>query len=293
MLRRALLMGLVMTPARGWAADGGTVVASFSVLADFVARISGGAIGVVSLVPADMDAHIYLPTAADSRGLAAARALVENGLGMEGWLTRLGQASGFKGVRIVASTGVTPRSIPDGATTAIDPHAWQNPRNGVIYARNIAEGLAEADPSRADTYRANAARFVAEIDKMDLWIAAQYAAIPAAARKIVTTHDAFGYYGDRYGIAFLAAEGLATDAEPSAKAIAALVAQIKREKVRVVFLENMTDPRISKMLARETGATLSGPLFSDSLSKPGGPASDYLSMLRHNTTLMARAMRPA
>ena len=292
MRRRATMLGLVMASTRGWAASGGAV-ASFSVLADFVQRIAGGAMPVVSLVPADTDAHVYQPTAADSRALAAARVLVENGLGMEGWLSRLGEASGFKGVKVVASAGITPRRMPDGAATAIDPHAWQNPRNGVRYARNIAEGLAAADPPRADIYRGNATRFIVEIEQMDAWIEMQYAGVPVGLRRIIATHDAFGYYGDRYGIEFLAAQGLATDAEPSAKAIAALVAQIKREKARTVFLENMTDPRLAKMLARETGASLSGPLYSDALSKPGGPAADYLSMLRHNTTLLARAMRPA
>ena len=293
MLRRGLVVSLALLPARAWAAETPVAVTSFSLLSDFTRRIAGGAMRVASLVPADADAHVYQPTAADSRTLAAARILIENGLGFEGWLSRLGEAAGFKGTKIVATAGITPRRMPDGTATAIDPHAWQNPRNGIRYVRNIAEGLAAADPANAAAYRANAAKFVADIERMDAWIEAQYAAIPAPLRRIVTTHDAFGYYGDRFGIVFLAAEGLATDSEPSAKSIAALVAQIKREKVRTVFLENMTDPRISKMLARETGASLSGPLFSDSLSKPGGPAADYLSMLKHNTTLMARAMRPA
>ncbi|MSP00507.1 MAG: metal ABC transporter substrate-binding protein [Acetobacteraceae bacterium] len=293
MHRRALLTGLALAPsAQGWAASPGGAVASFSVLADITRRVSGGLITVVSLVPPDADSHVYQPTAADSRTLASAVLLVENGLGLEGWIARLGTASGFRGIKVIATTGVTPRLMREGAATSTDPHAWQNPRHGILYARNIAEGLATADPDHAEAYRANAVRFVAEIEKLDAWISAQFAPIPQAARRIVTTHDAFGYYGDRYGIDFLAAEGIATDAEPSAKAIAALVAQIRREKVRTVFLENMTDPRLAKMLARETGATLSGPLYSDSLSKPGGPAPDYLAMLRHNTSLFARAMAP-
>jgi len=244
-------------------------------------------------VPPDSDAHVFQPTAADSRTLTRAALLVENGLGLEGWMSRLNAASGFRGIRIVASGGVTPRLMRRGKTNSIDPHAWQDPRNGVIYARDIAEGLTAADPLHAEAYRLNASAYVAEIQRMDDWIASRFAPVPPKARRIITTHDAFGYYGDRYGIEFLAAEGISTEAEPSAKAIAALVAQIKREKVRTVFLENMADPRLSRMLARETGATLSGPLYSDALSKPGGPASDYLAMLRHNTTLFERALRPA
>jgi zinc/manganese transport system substrate-binding protein len=289
--RRALLLGL-LAPVQGWAAEAG-VVATFSVLADMVRQVSGGLANVTSLVPADTDAHAYQPAASDSRALTAAALLVENGFGLEGWMARLGAASGFQGIRVVASTGVTPRLMREGAITSLDPHAWQDPRNGAIYVHNIAEGLAKADPGHADTYRANAARYRTEIERTDAWIANLLSPIPAAARRIITTHDAFGYYGDRYGISFLAVEGLSTDAEPSAKAIAALVAQIRREKATTVFLENMTDPRLAGMLARETGATLSGPLYSDALSKPDGPAPHYLDMLRYNTTLFERAMRPA
>jgi zinc/manganese transport system substrate-binding protein len=296
MRRRSLLVGLLAaiavapTPVR--AADVGAV-ASFSVLADMVRHVGDDRVNVVSLVQPNEDAHAYQPTAADSRALTAANLLVENGLGLEGWITRLGSASEFRGIRIVASDGVTPRTVRGASDTAIDPHAWQDPRNGVIYARNIAEGLAAADPAHADTYRVNCKAYTSEIEQTDAWIASQFAPISPATRRIITTHDAFGYYGDRYGITFLAAEGLSTDAEPSAKAIAALVAQIKRERARTVFLENMVDPRVAAMLARETGATLAGPLFSDALSKPGGAAPDYITMLRYNTNLFRRAMPPA
>lgn len=292
MHRRALMIGLSLLAAPAWAASG-QVVASFSILADMTRRVAGGLVDVVGLVPPDADAHVYQPTTADSRTLAAAVLLVENGLGFEGWMGRLGEASGFRGTRVIASDGVTPRRMREGVATSLDPHAWQDPRNAMIYARNIAQGLAVAGAAHAEAYRANAASYVAEIERTDAWIAGQFAPIPPASRRIITTHDAFGYYGARYGIEFLAAEGLSTEAEPSAKAIAALVGQIKRERVRTVFLENMTDPRLSKMLARETGATLSGPLYSDALSNPNGPAPDYLTMLRYNTALFARAMRPA
>jgi zinc/manganese transport system substrate-binding protein len=295
MRRRDLVVGLLSTiaaPVRGQAASGVGVVASFSVLAGMARTISGGLARVTSLVPPNADAHAFQPGAAESRALTEAAVLVENGFGLEGWMARLGAASGFSGTRVVATTGVTPRMMREGAMTSLDPHAWQDPRNGMIYARNIAQGMASADPVHAETYRANATSFIADIERTDPWIAAQYAPIPPAARRIITTHDAFGYYGDRYGIDFLAVEGLATDAEPSAKAIAGLVAQIRREQVKTVFLENMTDPRLARMLARETGATVSGPLYSDALSTPDGPAPDYVTMLRYNTTLLARAMRP-
>ncbi len=265
MRRRALLTGLLapaVVPMALRAADGPVAaVASFSILADMTRRIGGGLVDVVSLVPPDADAHVYQPSAADSRALAGAALLVENGLGFEGWMARLGATSDFRGVRVVATNGVVPRMMREGTATSLDPHAWQDPRNGVIYARAIAEGLVAAIPDRAETWRGNSGAYIAEIERTDAWIMGQFAAIPPAARRIITTHDAFGYYGERYGVAFLAAEGISTDAEPSAKGIAALVQQIRRERVRTVFLENMTDPRITQMLARETGATVSGPVL--------------------------------
>lgn len=295
MRRRAVLIGLsapmAFHSARG-SPGGLATVATFSVLADMVSRVGGNLVSVISMVPPDTDAHVYQPTAEDSRALTAAALLVENGLGFEGWMERLAAASDFKGVRIVATTGVIPRMMREGAATSVDPHAWQDPHNGVIYVRAIAGGLTEASPEHAEIWRTNEANYVAEIERTDAWIARQFAPIPPAARRIITTHDAFGYYGDRYGVSFLAAEGISTDAEPSAKAIASLVEQIRRERVRTVFLENMTDPRVTQMLARETGASVSGPLYSDALSKPDGPAPDYVSMLRYNTSLFARAMLP-
>ncbi len=207
-------------------------------------------------------------------------------------MSRLGDAAGFRGRRIFASSGVVPRVMRDGALSSLDPHAWQDPRNGLIYVREIAAGLGGGrsggmPPSIGPT----AESYLSEIDRLDQWITARFAAIPSAARRIITTHDAFGYYGDRYGITFIAAEGLATDAEPSAKAIRALVGQIRREGLHTVFLENMTDPRLAKMLARESGASLSGPLYSDALSAANGPAPDYLAMLRYNTLQFESAMR--
>ena len=285
--RRTVLLSLGATSVQ--AGPSGQVVASFSILADMTRRVAGDLMRVTSLVPPDTDAHAWQPGAAESRLLSAAGVLVENGLGFEGWMARLGRSAGFRGEHIIATEGITPRQLGTGP----DPHAWQNPRNGVRYVQTILRGLAAADPAHAPGYRANAAAFVAEIEALDTWIASQFAPVPPEARRIITTHDAFGYYGDRFGISFLAAEGLSTEAEPSAKAIAALVAQVKRERAGTVFLENMTDPRVATMLARETGAILAGPLFSDALSAPNGPAPNYLTMLRHNTNLFALAMRPA
>ncbi len=264
-------------------------VASFSLLADTLRQIGGDRVSVTTLVPVDGDAHGYQPRPTDARAVTGAGLVVRNGLGLDPWMERLVQSTGFAGTTVVATAGVTPRTIP--ASRATDPHAWQDPRNGVLYAQAIAAGLAEADPANAAAYRSAAAAYIRAIQDTDAWVEAQFADLPVAARRIITTHDAFGYYGARYGIAFLAAQGLSTEAEPSAKAIATLVAQIKRDKVRAVFLENMTNPGLAKMLARETGAVLGGTVYSDALSGPKGPAATYLDMLRHNTALFAASMR--
>jgi zinc/manganese transport system substrate-binding protein len=260
------------------------VVASFSILGDLTRQVGGDAVSVEALVGPDGDVHIYEPRPKDLRTLMAAGLLVRNGLGLEGWMDRLTGAVGFKGKQVVASAKVTARTMKqDGGGIAIDPHAWQDPRNAILYVQAIADGLAAADPANAGRYRDAAASYAARIAQVDAWIEATLA--------IITTHDAFGYYGARYGIEFLSAEGISTEFEPSAKAIAALVGQIRREKVHAVFIENMTSPRMAQMLARETGAVLGGTVYSDALSPPGGPAVTYEDMLQYNTTLFAGAMK--
>lgn len=268
------------------------IVASFSVLADLTREVGASHVSVESLVGPNGDVHVYEPTPRDLRAVMRARVLVRNGLGLEGWMDRLTGASGFKGTVVVAAEKVVPRTMKaEGGAVTIDPHAWQDPQNGVLYVAAIAAGLALADPANAETYRNAASRYADQVRALDKWIAGQFAPIPPERRRIITTHDAFGYYGARYGIEFLAAEGISTEDEPSAKTIAALVRQIKRDKAPAVFLENMTSPRLAQMLAQETGAKLGGEVYSDALSQPNGPAPTYLDMLKHNTTLLVAAMR--
>src|ERR1700712_1527869 len=288
MRRRSFTAALTLVPFAALAVDKPRVVATFSILADLVSQVSGGAVSVEALVGPDGDVHVYEPRPKDLRTLLAAALVVRNGLGLEGWMDRLTAASGYKGRIVVAAEKVTPRTMTEnGGAIATDPHAWQDPRNAILYVQAIADGLASADPSGAATYHDAASRYVAEIAQTDTWIETTLAAIPPERRRIITTHDAFGYYGARFGIELLSAEGVSTESEPSAKAIAALVRQIEREKVRAVFIENMTNPRIAQMLARETGAVLGGIVYSDALSPPGGPAPSYLDVLRHNTTQFA------
>nr|WP_294508334.1 metal ABC transporter substrate-binding protein [uncultured Rhodopila sp.] len=284
------LASLLRPPAH--AASAMPVVASFSILADMVRRVGGEAVAVTAFVGPDQDVHIYDPRPKDLRTLMAASLLVQNGLGLEGWMVRLTGSAGFKGRIVTAAEKVVPRTMAETpGVIATDPHAWQDPRNAVLYVQAIMQGLIAADTANAAFYRANADKYSARIAETDAWIMRTLEPIDPAHRRIITTHDAFGYYGARYGIEFLAAEGISTESEPSARAIAALVEQIRREKVRAVFIENMTGDRMARMLARETGAVLGGTVYSDALSEPDGPAPAYLDMQRYNTSLFAAAMQ--
>lgn len=281
------------------------VVASFSILGDIVREVGGADVSVSTLVGADGDAHEYEPTPGDAKTLAGAKVLFVNGLDFETWLPRLVKASGFAGDTVVASKGVTPRRFErhndekhdHGSADAhahgnTDPHAWQNLANGVMYARNVAEGLAHADPAHADAYRQRADAYVAKIEALDKRVREAFAGIPAERRKVVTSHDAFGYFGDAYGVGFISAVGISTDAEPSAADMARIIQQVKREKVPAVFVENISSPKLVEQIARETGAKVGGSLYSDALSAAGKPGDTYLKMFDWNVKQLVAALQP-
>ncbi len=283
--RRSLLAGMALAPVAAVAAERVPVVATMSILADMTRAVGADALAVSALVPPDGDPHVFTPRPSDVRRVQAARVLVENGLGLEGWIDRLRGAAAFAGVRVIATQQVAPRSFVEDGRAATDPHAWQDPRNGVLYARAIAAGL-----GRAGLTAPGADAYAAQIAETDRWIAATIGRVAPTKRKIVTSHDAFGYYGARYGIELHFVEGISTDSEPSARQMAQLVRDIRREGIRAVFIEKMTDPRLVEMVARETGVTVGAAVYSDALSPPGGPADTYLNMLRHNTAAFAAAM---
>jgi zinc/manganese transport system substrate-binding protein len=294
--RRTLLLSLPAPWLGGRQAGAATalpVVASFSILADLARQVGGPAVAVTSLVPPDGDVHAYEPRPSDLRTLKGARLVVVNGLGLEGWTDRLLAASGTAAPVVTASAGVTPRILGEsghGGAGATDPHAWQDPRNGLIYVRNIADGLAAVAPADAAALRGRAEDTARRIAETDAWIARQVATVPPEKRRILTSHDAFGYFGARYGIEFRGIEGIDTEAEPSAAAIAALIGQIRAEGIKAVFVETMTSPRLARMVARESGAVLGPTVYSDALSPQGGPADTYLKMFRHNVPLFVSAM---
>jgi zinc/manganese transport system substrate-binding protein len=295
LLIAGLLGALMVTAAYAQDArqDKLKAVATTSIIADLVRNVGGDRVAVATLVGPDGDAHVYSPTPGDARTLASAAIVFVNGLGLEGWMTRLVKASGTKAPAITVSTGIAPRRMLDEdhpGRPAIDPHAWQSVANAKIYVANIRDGLNAVDPAGKATYDVNAAAYLGKLDQLESEVRTAIGSIPADRRKIITTHDAFGYFGDAYGMKFIAPQGVATDAEPSAKDVAAIITQIRQQKIPAVFLENITDPRLMQEIARETGARIGGTLYSDALSAPGGPAGTYIAMMRHNLREFTRAL---
>lgn len=279
-----------------------SVVASFAILADFVAEIGGDRVDVTALVGPGGDVHTFSATPADARAVAEADILVVNGLGFEGWIDRLTEASGFDGVLVVASERVEALAdmhdhiiITEGVVAThehheVDPHTWQDVGNAAIYAENIAAALTAVDPAGAAEYASNLAAYSAELDALDTEIRATVAGLPEGRRLVVTSHDAFGYFSAAYGIGFLAPQGINPDAEAGAGDIAALIRQVNQQQIGAVFVETITDPRLIEQIARETDAVVGGTLYSDTLTGPDGPAATYVAMMRHNVRTIAAAL---
>jgi zinc/manganese transport system substrate-binding protein len=284
-----------------------------------VQRIGGDHVRVVTLVGPDGDAHVYQPTPGDARDVADADLVVVNGLGFEGWFDRLVEASGFAGQPVIASAGITPLTMAEEEAAhedesahaheageehvegehdadehdhgGVDPHAWQSAANAEIYVRNIASALCKVDAAHCDDFTASAAAYSAEIEDLDASIKRGFAAIPEERRIVITSHDAFGYFGRAYGVEFLAPQGMSTESEASAADIAKLIEQIRHEGATALFVENISDPRLIEQIARETAARVGGALYSDALSGPRGPAPTYVDMMRHNANSLLAAMQ--
>jgi zinc/manganese transport system substrate-binding protein len=272
------------------------VVASFSILGDVVQQVGGDRIRLQVLVGPGSDAHVYQPTPAQARTVAAARVLVSNGLGFEGWLDRFLRAAGFEGRHVVVTDGLPPLRSGGGHAHAghrhdADPHAWQDAAKVVHYAERVADGLCAADAAGCADYRARAEAYAQRLRALDREIRDGWAQVPPAQRKVITSHDAFGHYASAYGVRFLSPQGVSTNAEASARGVATLVRQIKAEGARALFVENIADPRLIEQIARETGVRPAGALYSDSLSDADGPAASYEALMRHNTQSMLAAVR--
>lgn len=292
MKRSGIILAIVLGAlSQGVMAKTLNVVASFSVLGDMVQQVGGEHVHVDTLVGPDGDPHTFEPSPQDSVLLSKADVVVVNGLGLEGWLDRLVKASGFKGELVVASAGVKTHTLEEEGKTVTDPHAWNSAANGALYAQNILAGLVKADPQDEAALNASGQAYIAQLTQIDGWAKSRFSAIPAAKRKVLTSHDAFGYFGRAYGVTFLAPQGLSSESEASAAAVGQLIGQIKADGVHTWFMENQLDPRLVKQIASATGAQPGGELYPEALSKSGGVADSYVKMLRHNVEAIAESMK--
>ena len=293
MLRRSAFVALVLLlwHAPAVAQEKLKVVATFSILADLVKNVGGDRVVVSALVGPNSDAHVYQPSPGDAKTLADARVVVTNGLGFEGWINRLVKASGTKASIAVATKGIKPRKAEDdhGHGDA-DPHAWQSAVNAKAYVANIRDALVAADPAGKDVYEVNARDYSAKLDALDAEVKTAIEKIPTDRRRIITTHDAFGYFAAAYGVTFVAPQGVSTEAEVSARDVARIITQIRKQKIPAVFLENVTDRRLLERIGAESGARIGGTLYSDALTDEKGVAPTYLDMMRHNVKQLAAAL---
>ncbi len=264
------------------------VVASFSILADMARELAPAGVEVTALVGPDADAHVYEPSPADGRRLAQADLVLINGLGFEGWIERMVKVSGYRGTVAVASQGIRPRS---GGHHGADPHAWQDLALAQRYAANIGAAFSARWPAQREQIAQRSQDYVQRMAALDRQVRQALAAVPREQRRVITSHDAFGYFGTAYGVDFMAPQGWATHSEPSAAAVARLIRQIRQAGVRAIFVENISDPRLVERIAHEGGARIGGTLYSDALSGAGGPAATYLRMFEHNARTLAAALQ--
>jgi zinc/manganese transport system substrate-binding protein len=291
MRRSSLWLSCLVLAAAAWPAraeDRLKVVASFSILGDFVKNVGGDRVEVTTLVGPDGDVHVYTPAPADAKKIADARLVVINGLGLEGWLPRLVQSSGSKAAIVTATDGI----VPLKSGSAADPHAWQSVANAKVYVANIRDALAATDPADAAAFRANADGYLAKLDELDSDVRVAMVQIPPARRKVISNHGAFGYFAAAYGVDFIAPLGVSTDSEASARDIADIITQIRVAKIPAVFVENISDPRLIQRISAETGAGIGGTLYSDSLTGEKGDAPTYIDMVRHNIKALNHALTP-
>ena len=281
------------------------VVASFSILGDMVQRIGGSTVEITTLVGREGDVHVYQPTPADAKALKRANLMFVNGLGFEGWLERLEESAEFKGESIVVTNGIELISLEEADEEhgeehqdehhhgEFDPHGWLSLRNAITYVDNITAALAKASPENASAFCENRASYVAEITALDTEITAMISSLPEQARTVVTSHDAFQYFGRDYGLTFFAPQGISTDSEASAKDVANLIEQIRVSNIAAVFVENVADPRLIRQIASETGSTVGGKLFPGALSAKNGSASTYLELIAYNAQTISTALSEA
>lgn len=291
MFMRLCVVLLLCLPVSLSAAEKARVVTTFSILADITREIGGDDIQLTNLVGADADAHVFEPAPAQVRAVLEADLVIANGLGFEPWLERLLANGEARGMRIDASKGVVPMTVLEDDQRLVDPHAWQSLGNAEIYARNITQALVQLVPARAAAFEARRDSWLGRLGALRQSIAPRLMALPPERRRVLTSHDAFGYFAQEWRLQFLAAQGVSDAAEPSAAEVAGLIRQLRAEGVRAIFVENIRDARLVKQIAEEAGARVGGTLYSDALAAEG-PASTYLGMYRQNVERLLQALAP-
>lgn len=291
MFMRLCVVLLLCLPVSLSAAEKARVVTTFSILADITREIGGDDIQLTNLVGADADAHVFEPAPAQVRAVLEADLVIANGLGFEPWLERLLANGEARSTRIDASKGVVPMTVLEDDQRLVDPHAWQSLGNAEIYARNITQALVQLVPARAAAFEARRDSWLGRLGALRQSIAPRLMALPPERRRVLTSHDAFGYFAQEWRLQFLAAQGVSDAAEPSAAEVAGLIRQLRAEGVRAIFVENIRDARLVKQIAEEAGARVGGTLYSDALAAEG-PASTYLGMYRQNVERLLQALAP-
>ncbi len=290
-----LILGLLTSAAVGVSFSGAAsaktlnTVASFTVLADVVKQVGGDHVNVKSLVGPNGDPHEFEPSPTDAKSLKEADITFISGEGLESWFEKLVSASGYRGKPVMVSQGIETRTMEEDGKTVIDPHVWNSPVNVKVWVVNIEKALTSADPADAADFKANAAKFSKELDALNTYAKSVIGTVPKDRRKILTSHDAFGYFGREYGVQFLSPIGLSTETEASAADVAKLIDQIKAEKVKTYFFENSNDSRLVSQIAKATGAQPGGELYVESLSQADGPAPTYAKMFRYNVDQLSKA----
>jgi ABC-type Zn uptake system ZnuABC Zn-binding protein ZnuA len=273
------------------------VVATTTQVADFARNIGGDKVQVTQILKPNVDPHDYEPSPVDVQATAEADVVVENGVGYERWLDQMITSAGFHGTLVETSKGVAIRkgdSSEEGA--AGDPHIWHNPRNVVIMSRNVAAAFGAKDPASKATFDANLASYTGKLNRLDAEITQRINALPADQRKLVTNHDAFGYYIDRYRLTFVGSiiPSFDTTAELSGKQLNSLIAKIKAAGVKAIFSESSLPPKTAETIGQQAGVKVEAgedSLYSDTLGPAGSSGATYLDMERHNTTAIVTALK--
>ena len=269
------------------------VVASTSIVADVVRNVGGDLIDLTTLMPLGADPHAFEPTPQDAAAVADAHVVFINGAGLELFLESLLQSAGAAEKVVSVSQGIELRRLDDAHEHGdADPHVWFDPHNVVVWTRNIERALSALDPDHARAYAANSAAYQAQLRELDVWIQEQVAQVPAANRELLTDHTTFGYFAARYGFEQVGAvfPGLSTLAQPSARELAALSDAIRACDVKALFVGTTVNPRLARQVAEDTGTRLVF-LYTGSLSEPGGPAADYLSLMRYDVSAIVDALK--